>query len=122
MNTSNMKNIVILKDLPSNLVDEAIIFLKENTKQRKLEVVDDKSNKNNDNIRLLDARRKITEEKNDYIVNEAKMIVSDYISKEENKYNSQKYIKLKQKYKKQKKLIIILSICFSVSIILNFVI
>ena len=113
MNTSNMKNIVILKDLPSNLVDEAIIFLKENTKQRKLEVVDDKSNKNNDNIRLLDARRKITEEKNDYIVNEAKMIVSDYISKEENKYNSQKYIKLKQKYKKQKKLIIILSICFS---------
>ena len=32
MNMSDMKNIVILKDLPSNLVDEAIVFLKQNKK------------------------------------------------------------------------------------------
>ena len=32
MNTGGMKNIVILKDLPSNLVEEAIVFLKENQK------------------------------------------------------------------------------------------
>ena len=120
MNTSNMKNIVILKDLPSNLVEEAIIFLKENSKQRKLEFIEDKPNRNNENINILGTKNE--KDKNEYIVNEAKMIVSDYISKEENKYNSQKYIKLKQKYKKQKKLSIILSICFSISIILNFVI
>lgn len=28
MNVSQMKNIIVLKDLPSNIVDEAIIILK----------------------------------------------------------------------------------------------
>lgn len=32
MNTGNLKNIVVLKDLPSNLVEEAIVVLKENQK------------------------------------------------------------------------------------------
>ena len=35
MDTGGMKNIVILKDLPSNLVEEAIVFLKENQKLKK---------------------------------------------------------------------------------------
>ena len=35
MNTENMKNILILKDLPSNLVEEAIVFLKQNQKNKK---------------------------------------------------------------------------------------
>lgn len=33
MNISDMKNIVILKDLPSNIVDEAIVFLKTKPKR-----------------------------------------------------------------------------------------
>ena len=37
MNISDMKNIVILKDLPSNIVDEAIVFLKQNQKVKKPE-------------------------------------------------------------------------------------
>ena len=37
MNTGNLKNIVVLKDLPSNLVEEAIVVLKENQKIQKLE-------------------------------------------------------------------------------------
>ncbi len=37
MNTGNLKNIVVLKDLPSNLVEEAIVVLKENQKIPKLE-------------------------------------------------------------------------------------
>ena len=40
MNMSDMKNIVILKDLPSNLVDEAIVFLKQNQKIKKLEYIE----------------------------------------------------------------------------------
>ena len=40
MNTGGMKNIVILKDLPSNLVEEAIVFLKENQKLKKPELID----------------------------------------------------------------------------------
>ena len=51
MNTSNMKNIVVLKDLPSNLVEEAIVVLKENQKlnyilkDRKGNIIYDKSTK-----------------------------------------------------------------------------
>ena len=40
MNTENMKNILILKDLPSNLVEEAIVFLKQNQKIRKPEYIE----------------------------------------------------------------------------------
>lgn len=32
MDVSNMKNIIVLKNLPSNLVEEAIVVLKENKK------------------------------------------------------------------------------------------
>ena len=32
MDTSSLKNIVVLKDLPSNIVEEAIVVLKENQK------------------------------------------------------------------------------------------
>ena len=37
METSNMKNMVVLKNLPSNLVEEAIIILKSNKKVKKLQ-------------------------------------------------------------------------------------
>ena len=33
----DMRNIVVLKDLPSNLVEEAIIVLKQNQKIKKIE-------------------------------------------------------------------------------------
>ena len=30
MNNLDMKNIIVLKDLPSNIIDEAIVILKDN--------------------------------------------------------------------------------------------
>mgnify|MGYP003293870413 CR=1 FL=1 len=38
MNTENMKNMLVLKDLPSNIVDEAIVILKPNVKLKSLDV------------------------------------------------------------------------------------
>ena len=38
METSNLKNMVVLKNLPSNIVDEAIIVLKANKKTKKLKL------------------------------------------------------------------------------------
>ena len=72
MQTSNLKNMVVLKNLPSNIVDEAIIILKPNKKIKKLEVVD-----KNRNINTEEAENK-TET---YILREAEMLVSSYISK-----------------------------------------
>ena len=35
MNQEKLKNIIILKDLPSNLIEEAIIILKDNNSKQK---------------------------------------------------------------------------------------
>ena len=42
METSNLKNMVVLKNLPSNIVDEAIIVLKANKKTKKLQKIENK--------------------------------------------------------------------------------
>ena len=74
MDTGGMKNIVILKDLPSNLVEEAIVFLKENQKLKKPELVDIE-NKNQKGK----TTSKVEKSKKDYIVNEAQMLIAEYI-------------------------------------------
>lgn len=75
METSKLKNMVVLKNLPSNIVDEAIIVLKANKKTKKLQKIEQNKNAiSNEN------------EKKDkeYILKEAEMIVNNYISKIEN--------------------------------------
>ena len=42
MEQSNLKNMVILKDIPSNIIEEAIIILKENKKAKRLEKIETK--------------------------------------------------------------------------------
>lgn len=102
MDISNMKNMVILRNLPSNIVDEAIVILKSNKKIKKLEYVESKSNNfktNNEN----------KENPNDYIVNEAELIISNYITNlERPKEINNKEIR--KKYMKMKKLTLLLGI------------
>lgn len=96
METSKMKNMVVLKNLPSNLVEEAIVILKSSKKVKKLEKID-KNNK-------IEKIETIKKEK-DYILKEAEMLVSSYISKLENNHkqiqrktmkNTKKYLRLKR--------------------------
>ena len=96
METSKMKNMVVLKNLPSNLVDEAIVILKSTKKVKKLEKID----KNN----VINQTERVNKDK-DYIFKEAEMLISNYISKLENESeqktirsikNSRKYIRLKR--------------------------
>ncbi len=94
METSNMRNMVVLKKLPSNLVEEAIIILKSGAKVKKVEKIDKGTRK--------------TEEKdkreNDYILKEAEMLVTNYISKieESGKQKMEKSIKVSKNYKRLK--------------------
>lgn len=81
MNQSKVKNMVILKNLPSNIVEEAIVILKSNKKVKKLEKIE--KNKTADN-------KKISIKENDYVLKEAEMLVSNYISKIEEKQNEKK--------------------------------
>ena len=47
MSTENMKNMVVLKNLPSNIVDEAIIILKPNVKVKSLDLAENKKESKN---------------------------------------------------------------------------
>lgn len=102
MESSKLKNMVVLKNLPSNIVDEAIIVLKTNKKVKKLQKIE--QNKNS----ISDENDKKDKE---YILKEAEMIVNNYISKIES--NEKKNIfnkEAKAKYNKLKKYAIAITI------------
>lgn len=110
MDISNMKNMVVLKNLPSNIVDEAIVILKNNQKIKKVEFAESKYS----NSKMHNKDR---ENSNDYIVNEAEMLISNYITNlEKTKETTNKEIR--KKYVKMKKLTLLLGI---ISIIQLFV-
>lgn len=94
MEASKLKNMVILKNLPSNLVEEAIIILKSTAKVRDLQKVE--NNKK--------GKKEIIERKgNDYVLKEAEMIVSKYITQIEEEKNKKETNK-KQENKNYKRL------------------
>lgn len=108
MDPNAMKNMVVLKNLPSNMVEEAFIVFKDNVKIHKLQKVE--KNK----IKEKDEKTK-TES---YMIKEAEMIVQDYISKIEKKeyelVNGNK--KINEKYKRLKYLTIFLAIFSALSV------
>ena len=67
-----MKNLIVLKNLPSNIIEEAFIVLKDNKKVKNIEY----TNK----FTLENKEDKSTD---DYIIKEAEMVVEDYISRTE---------------------------------------
>ena len=112
MESSDMKNMVVLKNLPSNMVEEAIIIFKESQKVKQKELID-KSNK----INSIDKKTK----SKDYILKEAEMLVSDYINTIENRRILGKNKDKINKYEKLKKYSIISTILLVTSIIINFI-
>lgn len=95
MDTEIMKNMVVIKNLPSNMIEEAFVILKPNLKVKELDTLKLEKN-NNSNI------EKNTKKNNDYVIREAEMLVSEYISKIEKKDSIRKNIDIEKKYKKLK--------------------
>lgn len=97
---NNLKNTVVLKNLPSNIVEEAIIVFKANIKLKE----------ENNNIEI-EKNKEIKKEK-DYILKEAEMLVNNYIKKVEEKKKIKNEIqkKVDKKCKNLKKYIFIMSI------------
>ncbi len=97
MNVSSMKNIVVLKDLPSNLVDEAIVILKKGAKIKNKEIVDNVDNKTKNNFVEYDSNNY------DIAIKEAEGIVKEYIDRIEKNNENKSYIsKINLKYKRLK--------------------
>ena len=119
------RNIIILKNLPSNLIDEAIIVVKNKKKLKEFNYTDMLNCKENngiiqgeiknDIIRKIESMRK--EQKN-YIVKEAEVVVNSYIQKIEENLAYKKTDKIKKSYKKLKKLNFALIITTLISILL----
>lgn len=112
MQSNSVKNIVILKNLPSNIVEEAIVILKSNKYAKKLQMIEKNNNKE------LEQKESNNKE---YIIKEAEAVLSSYVRKIEDKKNCDKQNKpLNEKYKKLKKYSIIVTILFVISFIINF--
>lgn len=112
MQANKMKNIVVLKELPSNLVEEAIIILKENQRIKEI--------KTTENKKFVQTGEE-KESNKEYILKEAEMLVEDYIkkiedaNKVEDKKIKQKNINRLQKYSWG------VTILFLISLIINFI-
>ena len=112
MQSSDMKNMVVLKNLPSNLVEEAIIIFKETQKVKQKELID-KGKKLNPIENQCKSR--------DYILKEAEMLVTDYINKIEGKKQLKNNKEIAQKYQNLKKYSIVSTVLLVISLIINFI-
>mgnify|MGYP001633093324 FL=1 len=110
MKQNQMKNMVVIKDLPSNIVDEAIIILKNNKKIKSLNTIEKQG--------MEQPEKEINE---NYVVKEAEMVISNFISQieKEKHFKSFSIKQLEFRYKKMKVITIILSIIVVINIILN---
>lgn len=120
-----MKNIILLKNLPSNLVEEAIVVLKENTHIQKSQIKELEENnrtikesekksikKTENTAQAYKGDKELSKTKNnDYIIKEAEMLIKNYLDNLEMKSprwkNNMK--KLEKRYKNSVKLNFILS-------------
>ena len=89
MEESNLKNMVVLKNLPSNLIEEAIVILKTNKKVKKLEKIDKEKRSEEEKI-------KTNKNNKEFVVKEAEMIISSYINKIEEKNQKNQKNKIEQ--------------------------
>ena len=106
MNQGGLKNMVVLKNLPSNIVEEAIIVLKTNKKIKQVEKIEkEKMTENKDTKTRED----------DYILKEAEMLVNTYISKLEDKKKTREITN-----KKESELLFDLCLLSSVYLIIKY--
>lgn len=113
MESSKLKNMVVLRNLPSNIVDEAIIILKANKKVKKLQKVEqNRKAQVNEN----------TKKDKEYILKEAEMLVNNYIMKIESNDKKEIFNKqAKEKYNKLKKYAILTTVlCVLQAIVIIF--
>lgn len=95
------ENMVVIKNLPSNIVDEAWVVLKPGVKKKEKDFI--QKVKNNKNY--------INKEKG-YIVKEAEMVVTEYLKDINSLKNNRKYERILKKYNNLKKVFAITIISF----------
>lgn len=115
MSKENTRNVIILKNLPSNLIAEAILVVEdkkqvaEYMKESEFGANKDVSKKKIENVKKEDRK---------YVIKEAEIVVSNYIKRIEDNLADRKIDRLKKSYKKTKKLNVFLAMTTIISILL----
>ncbi len=133
MSRENTKNVIILKNLPSNLISEAILVVKDKKqvtnymRDAELNEQRDVSNCKTSSNGIIygdmktEALKKIENVKKEdrkYVIKEAEIVVSNYIKRIEDNLADRKIDRLKKSYKKTKKLNVFLAMTTIISILL----
>lgn len=105
-----MKNMIVLKDLPSNIVEEAWVILKPEIKNKEKEV-----------IKKLKLNNVKNETQNGYVVKEAETVIHDYLKNINNYEDKKKYNIIIKKYNKLKKISFVVFWILAITCILNFI-
>lgn len=123
MNKSNMKNVIILKNLPSNLIDEAIMVVKDKKKVKDINYSDFVKYKEENSViqgymKSEDIKKIESIKKDDrkYVIKEAEVVVTNYIRRIEENLSDRKTEKMKKSYKKLKILNVFLALTTIISI------
>lgn len=106
MEKGKMKNVVVLRNLPSNLIDEAFVVVKSKNVARSLERIDGK----NENI---DRKNK----DDGYIVREAESVLSSYVSLVEKKDDKKVDFGIKRRYNMLKIYGVLVTVAFVVAVV-----
>lgn len=112
MNTNQMKNMIVLKNLPSNIVEEAIIILKNNKKIKSLDRVEKQTSNSMEK-----------QSSGEYIVKEAEIVIGNYLSKIEKEKQMKSYSvrQIENRYKRMKILSIVLGMIIIVNVIIDLI-
>ena len=106
MEKCKMKNVVVLRNLPSNLIEEAFVVVKSKNVARSLERIDGK----NENI---DRKNK----DDGYIVREAESVLASFVSLMEKKDRKKVDLGLKRRYNMLKIYGVLVTVAFVVAVV-----
>ena len=111
MGNNKLKNMIVLKNLPSNVVEEAIVILKPNVKVKNNDYAESKSKNTLANSKI---------NPKEYIITEAQMVISNYISKLE-KPKKEKF-KVDKKMRNECKKLKIMSVILAILLTITFLV
>ena len=106
MEKCKMKKVVVLKNLPSNLIEEAFVVVKSRKVAKSLECIDGKNKKFENDCK-----------DDGYIVREAESVLASFVSLVEKKESKKIDVPLKKRYNVLKFYSILVTIVFVASIV-----
>ena len=105
-----MKDMIVIKNLPSNIVEEAWVVIKPEVRNKEKEL-----------IKRMKNSKINTKAENGYVLKEAETVIYDYLKNMNSYEDKKKYNSIIKKYNKLKKLTFFLLAIYLIMIILTLI-